>query len=49
MSQDFLTQNDVDEVAELLSRVSWDEQPTEMEPGIEDTDEEETDTGDAGE
>lgn len=38
MSQDFLTQEDVDEVAELLSRVSWDEEPTDTEPGIDETD-----------
>lgn len=38
MSQLFVSQEDVDAVAELLSRVSWDEEPTDTEPGIDDTD-----------
>lgn len=40
MSELFLTQEDVDEVAELLSRVSWDEEPDDVESGIDDTDDE---------
>lgn len=39
MRQEFVSQEEVGAVAELLSRVSWDEEPTDMEPGIDETDE----------
>lgn len=43
MSELFLTQEDVDEVAELLSRVSWDEEPEDEDAGIDDTDDDDED------
>lgn len=43
MSKLFLTQEDVDEVAELLSRVSWDEEPEDDTVGIDDTDDDDED------
>lgn len=41
MSELFLMQEDVDEVSELLSRASWDEEPEDDTVGIDDTDDDE--------